>query len=137
MYNYIIYHNNCFDGFTGFYLFMKSDQWARKPTVFPDVPQAKYPPPDIDGKNIIIIDVAYHPNIILEISKRANKLLFIDHHITIIDDINKLNLDKPHEIYYDKHHSGASLVWKYFFGDDMPKFVKLIEDNDIGAWKYK
>jgi len=137
-YDYIIYHRNCFDGFSGFYLFMKSKLWIPKPIVFPDVPSSKKIPPNINGKNVIIIDVAYDASVIKKISELANKILFIDHHVTIQEDIKKLKLDNPHEIVYDDTESGASLVWKYFFKNEkMPKFIKYIKDNDIGAWKYK
>lgn len=137
-YDYIIYHKNCPDGFTGFYLFIKTKQWTSKPVVYPDMPHAKYHPPDIKGKNVIIIDVAYKPEIVKEISKKANKILFIDHHVSIKNDIDSLKLEKPHEVVYDVNRSGASLVWEYFYGNRelMPTFVKYIEDNDIGKWEY-
>ena len=138
-FNYIIYHKNCMDGFTGFFLFMKTKLWEPKPIVYPDQPHATLVPPDIDDKNVIIIDVAYNAEIIAQISARANKFLFIDHHITIRDDVKKLQLKPSHEIIYDDGYSGASLVWKYFYGNKklMPTFVRYIEDNDIGAWKYQ
>ena len=69
-YNYIIYHNNCLDGFAGFYLFIKTKQWESKPMVYPDQPYSKKIPEGIDGKNVIIIDVAYNSSIIKEIAKR-------------------------------------------------------------------
>ena len=137
-YDYIIYHQNCFDGFTGFYLFMKTKYWQKKPTVYPDQPHAKEVPPGIEGKNVIIIDVAYKPVILHEIAKKAKRVLFIDHHISIINEIKELKLQltgESLEIFYDDKLSGASLVWKYFYKNKkMPKFVKYIEDNDIGRW---
>lgn len=135
-YNYIIYHHNCIDGFTGFYLFIKSKQWEKKPIVYYDQPYAKKIPPNIEGKNVIIIDVAYNPHIIKQIAELSNRMLFIDHHVSIREGILKLKLKKPNEIVYDVNKSGASLVWHYFFKKKMPKFVKYIEDNDIGRWKY-
>ena len=137
IYDYIIYHKNCMDGFTGFYIFMKTKSWKPKPFVYPDVPSTKEIPPDIKDKNVIVIDVAYKPDILKQIAKLANKVLFIDHHITIRDDVQSLGLDSKLKIVYDEKESGASLVWKYFFSDvQMPKFIKLIKDNDIGNWKY-
>lgn len=137
-YNYIIYHNYCIDGFTGFYLFIKTKLWEPKPIVYPDQPHTNEVPPGIDGKNVIIIDVAYKADIVKEVAKRANKLLFIDHHISIRDDIKKLKLPTPHELVYDEAASGAGLVWRYFHKKQkMPSFVKYVEDNDIGKWKYK
>lgn len=136
-YDYIIYHNNCFDGFTGFFLFIKTKLWTPKPFVYPDQPHAKNIPPNIDGKNVIIIDVAYNAKIVKEIAIRANKILFIDHHVSIKNDIKDLNLGPQHTIVYEESESGASLVWKYFYGDKkMPSFVKYVADNDTGKWEY-
>ncbi len=137
-FDYIIFHRNCFDGFTGFFLFIKTKQWSSKPIVYPDIPSTTEVPPDIDGRNVISIDVAYRPEIVKEIASRANKFLFIDHHVSHHNETVDLNLQSPHEIVYDTEYSGASLVWKHFYGsrDTMPDFVKYIEDNDIGAWKY-
>ena len=136
MFNYIIYHNNCFDGYTGFYLFMKTNKWEKNPIVYPDYPSSNTIPPDIKGKNVIIIDVAYSSHIVKQIAKEANMMLFIDHHVSIADDIKNLKLSKPHEIIYDVNESGASLVWKYFFKNKpIPTFVKYIRDNDIGLWE--
>ncbi len=58
-YNYIIYHKNCFDGFTSLIIFIKSNNYEKKHTIYPDVPSSNKIPPNIKGKNIIIMDVAY------------------------------------------------------------------------------
>lgn len=136
LFNYIIYHKNCYDGFTGFFLFMKTNKWEKNPYVYPDVPSTTSIPPEINGKNVIIIDVAYKANILAEIASKASSILFIDHHITISEEIANLKLDAPNKIVYDVNESGASLVWKYFYKKaKMPLFVKYIRDNDIGLWK--
>lgn len=137
-YNYIIYHKNCFDGFTGLYFFLKTKQWEPKAYIYPDTPYSQTIPPNIKDKNVIIIDVAYSPNIIKEIAKQANKMLFIDHHVTIKKEVDNLNIKAPHELIYDDNASGASLVWKYFYKNknNMPRFLKYIEDNDTGTWQY-
>lgn len=137
-FNYIIYHHKCIDGFSGFYLFLKTNKWKSKPIVYPDFPFSNKCPPNIDGKNVIVIDVAYKPKIIKQIADKAKKLLFIDHHKTIINDINNLNLKYPHKIVYDVNECGASLVWKYFFKNKKkPLFLKYIRDNDLGIWEFK
>lgn len=136
-YNYIIYHKNCFDGFTGFVLFMNHNFKSRNVTIMPDMPSAKDPPVNIEGKNVIIIDVAYKPEIIEYISKKSAKMLYIDHHVTHYEAILKLKLKKEDEIVYDHTKSGASLVWQYFYKKPMPLFVRYIEDNDTGTWKLK
>jgi len=135
-YNYIIYHKNCLDGFSGFIVFLKTKFWDPKPTIYPDIPSTKVVPPNIEGKNVIIIDVAYNADIIKEIAEKANNVLFIDHHVTIQKDVENLNLGENNKIVYDLNESGASLVWKYFFGNKKrPRFLDYVKDNDIGTWE--
>lgn len=138
LYNYIIYHKNCFDGFTGFVLFMLTKGYkSRNIIIMPDIPSAKEPPVNIEGKNIIIIDVAYKPEIIKYISEKSNRMLYIDHHVTHFEEISKLKLKSKDKIVYDVTKSGASLVWQTFYKQPMPLFVRYIEDNDTGTWKLK
>jgi oligoribonuclease NrnB/cAMP/cGMP phosphodiesterase (DHH superfamily) len=140
MYDYVIFHKHCIDGFTGFLILHKSGMIDKKAQVFPDVPSAKFPPSGIEGKSVIIIDVAYKYSVLKEIMMLAKKVTFIDHHITIKEDVIKIvkELNKNHEIIYDDTMSGASLTWKYFYPDKRPPlFVKYVEDNDTGTWKMK
>lgn len=136
--NYIIYHKNCPDGFTGLVLFLCTRLWEEGNTIiYPDVPFSKNIPPDIENKNIIIIDVAYNSKLLNEIVTLANNVLFIDHHVSIKNDIDKINNNKL-KVYYDVNESGASLVWKYFYSNEkIPKFIKYISSNDIGKWENK
>jgi oligoribonuclease NrnB/cAMP/cGMP phosphodiesterase (DHH superfamily) len=136
-YDYVIYHKNCFDGFSGFIILTTTGKISNNAMVYPDVPSAKSIPPNIKNKNIIIIDVAYKKEVITEIAKHAKKITFIDHHISIRDDILSLHNDRI-EIIYDQYKSGSSLTWEYFYKNKkMPLYISYIEDNDIGAWKLK
>jgi oligoribonuclease NrnB/cAMP/cGMP phosphodiesterase (DHH superfamily) len=138
LYNYVIFHRGCLDGFSGFFILNQTGKIHKNALIYPDIPSAKDIPPNIENKNIIIIDVAYNPDILMKIMQVAKKVTFIDHHISIREDILKLKIDKKHEIIYDDKKSGASLVWKYFYKNKKePLFIKYIEDNDIGAWKIK
>jgi oligoribonuclease NrnB/cAMP/cGMP phosphodiesterase (DHH superfamily) len=138
-YNYVIYHKRCFDGFTGFLILHESKQIDRHALIYPDVPSATSIPQNLEGKNVIIIDCAYKYNILREIVRRAQHVTFIDHHITIYEDIQKLSKEVNNlTVYYDKKKSGASLTWKFFnHNKPLPLFVKFIEDNDIGKWEMK
>jgi oligoribonuclease NrnB/cAMP/cGMP phosphodiesterase (DHH superfamily) len=140
LFNYAIYHKNCQDGFSSLIVLLKSKKLSRDATIYHDVPSATTPPKDIDNKNVIIMDVAYKYDVIKEIFERAKSVVFIDHHVSIRDDVAKLSekFKKKVEIIYDVNESGASLTWKYFFKNEkMPLFIKYIRDNDIGAWKMK
>lgn len=70
-----IYHGNCADGFTA--------AWA----VWRKFPEAEFfaatygnQPPDVKGKDVIIVDFCYSPAILDEMSEKAASILILDHH---------------------------------------------------------
>lgn len=137
-YDYVIYHKNCYDGFTGLFVLSLTKYMDDRTIIYPDVPSATTIPSNIDNKNIIIIDVAYSKQILSNIVKRVKKMTFIDHHLSIRSDVEELDIPSIHEIVYDVNKSGASLTWEYFFPQKtLPKFIKYVQDNDIGTWKLK
>lgn len=141
-YDYIIYHRGCYDGFSGFFILHQTKTIDKNAIIYPDVPSAKDLPPNLENKNVIIIDVAYKKEILESIIKIAKKVTFIDHHSSIFEDIKSLNIKKPNEIVYNEKMCGATLVWKYFFRNNKnkekyPLFLKYISDNDRGEWSLK
>lgn len=139
-YNYIIYHKNCPDGFSSLMILILSKRIVPNAIIWNDVPNASSIPKEIEEKDVIIMDVAYKYEILKEIIFKAKSVVFIDHHITIHDDV--INLKKMFKnkinIIYDVKECGASLTWKFLFNNKkMPLFIKYIKDNDIGTWKYK
>ena len=143
-FDYIIFHKGCVDGFAGFFVLSLSNRIANNAFIYQDVPSATNVPPNIDGKNIIIIDVAYKKNILDIIFTYANSVVFIDHHdsihLDVIDLYNKYKNDKKKQItiVYNENKCGSTLTWNYLFGKQtIPLFLKYIEDQDIGKWKYE
>lgn len=137
MYNYVIYHRGCIDGFTSFIILNNSGKISPDAKIHQDIPSAKVPPPNIKDKDVIILDVAYKYDILKHIFTEAKTVLFIDHHITIHNDVIKLQneLSTNVKIIYDEYECGASLVWKYLFKEPLPLFIEYVKDNDIGLWK--
>lgn len=138
-YNYIIYHRGCYDGFSSFIILNKSGLIDENAIIFPDVPSAKFPPKGIEDKDVIIMDTAYKYDILKEIFRSSKSVTFIDHHVTIHDDVIKLKNDIKFSninIIYDEEECGASLTWKFCFPDKkLPWFLKYIKANDIGKWE--
>ena len=67
----------------------------------------------------------------------ANKVLFIDHHVSIRNDVKNLKIKNPHKIIYNEKKCASLLVWDYFYEKKkIPLFLKYINDNDTGTWKY-
>lgn len=140
IFDYAIYHRGCLDGFSGFFVAHLSGRLSKDVFVYADIPSAKNIPPNIVGKNIIIIDVAYKKEILSEIVQLSKKVVFIDHHVSIAEDNIEIQkkYSKKMEIVYDSERSGATLTWMYFNPRQIaPLFLKYIEDQDTGKWQYE
>jgi oligoribonuclease NrnB/cAMP/cGMP phosphodiesterase (DHH superfamily) len=141
LYNFIIYHKGCLDGFSSLVVLNSTSYIDNNAIIYPDVPSTSLPPSNIDNKHIIIMDVAYKYDVLKEIIQRAKSVLFIDHHVTIHDDVNKLKEYTGNDkikIIYNEDECGSSLTWKYFYPKkQIPLFLRYIKDNDIGTWKLK
>ena len=140
-FNYIIYHKGCLDGFTGFFVTRMSGRLVDNPEIYQDTPSTMNIPPNIDKKDIIIIDVAYKKEVLEIIFGSAKSVVFIDHHVSIREDVlelyEKYNKQDNIKIIYDDTKCGSTLAWGYLFGNKkMPKFLKYIEDQDTGKWQY-
>ena len=128
-YDIVIYHKGCFDGFASAYIAQKK---LKK--------KAKYIPlsykdnvPNLKDKSILICDFSFDEKTMKKLIKLNKKVYVIDHHVTA--EANLKNLDDKYKL-FDMNHSGAYLVWKYFYPKkDIPSFVKLVEDYDL--WKFK
>lgn len=142
-FDYIIYHRNCPDGFTGlitYILCKKYTDSSQMPYIYGDQPDATHLPPHIKNKRVLIIDVAYKRNLLEKIINEAEYVTHIDHHVTVRPDTIELGKTYNNKFVsiYDIEESGASLTWMCMKGDKkMPKFIKYVKDNDMGIWKYK
>ena len=126
--NICIYHGNCADGF--------GTAWVvRKALGDIEFFAGKYqePPPDVTGKNVVMVDFSYKRPVLLEMAKKANSILIIDHHKTAAEDL----VDLPANVTakFDMDHSGAMLTWEHFFPNkEAPELLYRIEDRDL--WKF-
>lgn len=141
-FNYVIFHRGCLDGFTSYFVAKNSGRVSDKAILHEDVPFATRVPKDIEGKDVLIMDVAYSKNILEQIFSKANSVVFIDHHISIKEDVEELyekyNNNGNITIKYNEKHSGATLTWKYFHKrEQAPLFLKYVEDQDTGKWEYE
>lgn len=131
----VIYHRNCPDGF-GSALAAKEyfkRNYPSKELLFVGANHGESPPPEIDGKNVLICDFSYKYPILLEMIGRAKNLLILDHHKSA--EIELKDIPDDNKI-FDMEHSGAYLTWKYFFPDEpVPELIQYIEDRDIWANK--
>ncbi|HEY9460031.1 MAG TPA: phosphoesterase, partial [Paralcaligenes sp.] len=77
-----IYHGKCADGFTA--------AWAVKCALgdiefYPGVYQE--PPPEVTGRDVIIVDFSYKRPVLVEMAAVARSILVLDHHKTAAEDL--------------------------------------------------
>ena len=123
-----IYHENCADGFGAAWVVHKAlgdiEFFAGK---------YQEPPPDVTGKDVVMVDFSYKRPVLLEMAEKANSILIIDHHKTAIEDL--VNLPWKVTTKFNIGCSGAILTWEWFFpGQEPPPLLLHIEDRDL--WRF-
>lgn len=149
-YDYIIYHKNCVDGFSSYVTCHLFNVVSNDAITYPAQPFDTIPPPNVEDKNVLIMDVAFKKSIIEDILSKAKHVTFIDHHVSIHKDVQniikelKKTEDKSKFIYiYDIDKCGSILTWEYLNKltkkgfNKIPRFILYIKDHDIGLWEMK
>ncbi len=136
-----IYHKNCTDGTTSAAVLLKKFPNCK---LFPlnhnykedDINQILEA---IDKDTVVYItDFSLKPEDLKKVLEKAKKVINIDHHIGVKETLEKIAKEYTNfEFVFDNDHSGASLTWKYLFGEPIPELIKYVEDKDIWRWKYK
>lgn len=141
-----IYHGNCADGFGA--------AWAVRKALGSSVEfhagVYQNPPPDVTGRDVILVDFSYKRPMLYEMAKVARSLLVLDHHKTAAEDL--AGLPSPGENYneweyrrsentlgmgvlFDLERSGAGIAWDFFHDATRPPLIDHIEDRDL--WRFK
>jgi oligoribonuclease NrnB/cAMP/cGMP phosphodiesterase (DHH superfamily) len=140
-----IWHKGCLDGFTS--AWVVRNFFAGAVDFFGGVYQE--PPPDVTGRNVLMVDFSYKKDVIEEMRKTAKAILILDHHKTAEADLKgyQPTADKVQQFphfpkdgeccaFFDMNRSGAGLCWDFFFpGVPMPRFVQHVQDRDL--WRFK
>jgi uncharacterized protein len=148
-----IHHFPCEDGFAAAWVARR--KW---PDVAVKGTNYGSPIPDVDlvGKNVLIADFSYKPDVLQTLAARANSIVILDHHKTAEADLEAFKvqvcgeakfvaadvdgmlrglaeLNRPAiAARFDMQRSGASLTWEFCFPDEpAPLLIRLIEDRDL------
>lgn len=148
-----IYHGNCADGFGAAYAVWK--RYGEEVEFFPGVYQT--PPPDVTGRDVIMVDFSYKQPVIEEMAKVANSILILDHHKSAEEDLRQWKREAQEDpqdytewnpgrqfendpplvcAIFDMERSGAMIAWSFFHPfEPIPQLIKHIEDRDL--WRFK
>ena len=133
-----IYHGNCADGFASAWVVRKFFGDGKV-----DFHAGVYQnaPPDVEGRDVIMVDFSYKKSVLLDMADRAAKITILDHHKTAADDLKELvdipleNSRCPLDIKFDMERAGARITWDYYFPKVRPPQLLLhIEDRDL--WRF-
>lgn len=125
-----IYHANCADGFGAAWVVRRALGEAVEfhPGIYYEAP------PDVTGRNVIMVDFSYKRPVLVEMSKRAKTVFILDHHKSAQEDL----VDLPANVtaVFDMDHSGAMLAWMHYFPiQPPPQLIRHIEDRDL--WRFE
>jgi len=127
-----IYHGNYADGFASAWVVRK----FYKEVYLPDDLEFhagvyQNPPPDVTGKDVILVDFSYKRPILDEMKSKAASILILDHHKTAMEDLQGFE-----GAVFDMERSGAMITWNHFFPNlEAPRLIDHIQDRDL--WQFK
>lgn len=154
MYPLCIYHDPCADGMTA--------AWAVRRALDGKVEllPANYgdAPPDVRGRDVIMVDFSYKRDVIDEMTDVAKSILILDHHKSAQDELEGLpppgagaawlayyagqsptwmapDVPKAYAL-FDMHRSGGRIAWEFFHKPrPTPELVLYTEDRDL--WRFE
>lgn len=134
----IIYHGNCFDGFTAAYIASNAisnrdilrGETARKQDLIP-MNYGDPIPTDLVARELFILDFSFPRDIMEKLQKDNYSIKVLDHHKTAAANCEGLDFCT-----FDMNRSGAGLTWDYFYPElSRPNLVNYVEDRDL--WRFK
>ena len=151
----IMYHANCTDGFGAAFAAWKSlgDDATYVPVAYGDVTLSRLETDHqfLLNRIVYILDFSFPRDVMNLIFKVATKVVWLDHHKTAFElyglrpntedeqCITERNFENTlvhrHVVILDNNKSGAFLAWEYFRTNDVPAFIKHIDDYD--RWQFK
>lgn len=134
-----IYHGKCADGFTAAYAVHKAlgDDVEFHEGVYQN------PPPDVIGRDVIMVDFCYKLEPMIQILEAGASLRVLDHHKTALEVLEQLaaydagmnNGARKLEVVFDLSRSGAGIAWDVMHpGRERPNLVRYVEDRDL--WRF-
>ena len=125
----VIYHGECADGFAGAWTAHRA--FSGNLTLHAAMHGSA--PPDVEGKDVYMLDFAYPRSTMITLAKKANKLVLLDHHKTALQELKDL---KQLNAVLDMTRSGSHITWDYFFPrETAPALMLYIEDQDLGRFE--
>ena len=123
----VIYHGNCWDGLAAAWVLFENG-WRDAEFIEAQHGDA---PPDVAGKDVIIVDFSYPRHVLVQLHQAASSLVVLDHHQTARDALAGVP-----GCTFDMTRSGAMLAWDFARpGEIAPALVRYVQDRDL--WRHE
>ena len=120
----LLYHADCPDGFGARFAFWK--KYGEEMSYLP-VKHGEPPPEGLEGKEVFIADFVYPKDILLDIERRAERLVVLDHHFAMREATESVK-----EHVFDNDRSGAGIAWGYVHPEvPLPRLIAYVQENDL------
>jgi len=129
----VIYHGGCPDGFTAAWVYWR--MFRSNDTVFGDTEYFAAtigePPPDVAGRDVIIVDYSYPRDVLVKMHGDARTLKLLDHHKSAMDRLSDLTFCT-----FDMNRSGAMMAHDSLVTPigSRPWVVDYVQDYDL--WRF-
>ncbi len=153
----VIYHDDCHDGFAA-----ALACWMRWGDDGVEYIPAQYgqQPPDVAGKNVLIVDFSYKRDVTAAMAATVARMVILDHHKTAKDELAgwRVFVDKLHSpmtldhvnaawahndrinttlFHFDLDRSGARMAWDFCWPcTPSPRLIEFVQDRDLWEWKF-
>lgn len=130
----VISHKGCPDGLAArwcYYHYLKDRDYT--PQYLEVVAGGYLDFVDYKDKKVLMLDICYKKEQLLELSRIVSQIVILDHHKSSYCELECDNII----FVYDIDRSGAQIAWDYFHeGIIRPWFIEMIADRDLWKWKY-
>lgn len=90
---------------------------------------------EIEGRDLIFVDIAPPPKVIMSLLGGLDRLLILDHHASAQKEwlpyLPAVHNYENYHVRFDMEESGASLTWKYFKSQELPELIQQVRNYDM------
>jgi len=131
-----IYHKGCLDGFGAAWVVREACKRQKKTDIEFYAAAYQEAPPNVENKDVIIVDFSYKRHLMDSLIEQANGVLILDHHKSAENDLTGIFEHEKVSGCFDMKHSGVMLAWNhFFFGETPPPVLQNIQDRDLWVFK--
>lgn len=133
----VIYHANCFDGFTSAWIAESTLSLDNEVELIPANYGDPLPLDAIDSDTTVyVLDFSYSREATISLAEHAAKVIVIDHHASAIQALADLYHPKL-QLLLDSSAAGCVLTWNWFRPEEpIPELVLRIGDRDTWTFAY-